>query len=90
MASLTSIYKRKFIQALEEAAAKRTVELQYDAITAGWDPELAQSLEVRVDKSGKYKVSYPKELETKILDMEYGVGTSPSPVMRNFMTKVGG
>ena len=88
--SLISIYKKSFRQQLRKAASKRTVELQYEALLAGWSPELATSLEVRVDSDGHYKISYPKELESKILDMEYGLPDQPpSPVMRNFFTRIG-
>jgi hypothetical protein len=72
-------------------AKQHTTDLRVEAHTSGWPEELVNALHVRVTSEGHYKVQYPKNLEHKILTLEYGTeDVPPSPVMRNYFTKVGG
>jgi len=71
-------------------AKKHTTDMRYDAHSSGWPAHLVAALHVRVTAEGHYRVQYPKNLEHEILTLEYGTeDTPPSPVMRNYFTKVG-
>ena len=90
MASITKQLKIKLYKELLAAADKHSLTLQYEALLAGWPEDIATKLEVRPNPNGSLKVSYPKNLENKILGFEYGdEDTPPSPVMRNYFTKIG-
>lgn len=90
MASLTTPLKSIVYKALVAIAEKHTLTLQYEALLAGWPEDIATKLEVLPTPKGTLKVSYPKNLKNKILGFEYGgEDTPPSPVMRNYMTKIG-
>jgi hypothetical protein len=71
-------------------AKQHTTDMRYEAHSSGWPAHLVAALNVRVTPEGHYKVQYPKDLEHEILTLEYGTeDVPPSPVMRNYFTKVG-
>jgi hypothetical protein len=90
MASLTTPLKIILYKVLEAQAEKHTLDLQYDALLAGWPEDVATKLEIRTNLDGSFRASYPKEFADKILSLEYGdEDTPPSPVIRNYLTKIG-
>jgi hypothetical protein len=90
---MSRLYRKaalKLHSEIVKKAREHTTNLRYEAHTSGWPAHLTSSLHVRVTPEGHYMIRYPKDLEHDILTLEYGTeDTPPSPVMRNYFTKIG-
>jgi hypothetical protein len=92
MASVISRGAARLYNELLKKAQIHTSDLRLKALEAGWPPELAMSLKIRVTPEGEYKDWHPKSLDDMYFVHEHGNGEDldPNPVVRNFMTSIGG
>lgn len=92
MASIESRAAKRIYNELLKRAREHTTDLRLKAIEAGWPVELATSLTIRVTPEGEYKDWHPKSLDDLYFVYEHGNGENldPNPVVRNFMTSIGG
>lgn len=84
---MATTFKDTAANSLKTLQLALTMELQADALSAGWPKTYASQLSVRVDKSNIY-IDYPENLAQDIEDLEYGSKDQPpTPVLRLFVDR---
>ena len=64
-------------KAVEQLAGQLTAQLRSNALSDGWEPEVAMGLKVEY-ANGRFFSTAPSEHSTKAFDHEYGTQSQPA------------
>lgn len=87
LAALVDRVARRVDTASEDVAHQLTFSLRTFAIQAGWPLDIANMLEVVVE-DGQFVPAWPRAMNEKIRDLEYGYTNEPNPVLRRFTNRI--
>ena len=80
-------YKKVLSQAAKETTKVMTAQLRAEAISNGWDADVANSLSVKFSNN-KFKITSPAKYDKEINNLEYGTeDTQPSPAIRRYANR---
>lgn len=85
--SLVERITQRVDTASEDVARQLTLSLRTLAIAAGWPLDIANMLEV-VYEDGTFAPAWPRSMNEKIRDLEFGYSGEPNPVLRRFANRV--